>query len=250
MSLTFEQQLADVPKQLENYPSPHLDDMRLRAMLCNENQKMNTVGKEVTAYALQTPLQDYIVFGLANSTGDFGCAYYKNVSTSRKWIRAPNASFLVEKGAIPVADLGRIRLPEFESEIYVHNRLYYSSVSQIAIELILDLDDSSYTRYLSRNVSNLTCILPIQPVSTPSFTTTSLIIKEMINSSSSSSSSSSDTTLYTGLSVMGAVIILFLGLILYYYFFIDRPKRITKNKSVLYRHIPLSYSQNNTYLHK
>jgi hypothetical protein len=253
MSLTFEAQLADVPKQLENYAYPHLDDLRLRAMLCVGDQKRNTVGIEVREYTLQTPLKDYIVFGLSNETGELRAAYYKSLKSSRQWIRAPNVSFLVEKGAIPVADLGRIRLPEYDYETYVHNRLYYSSVYQIAIELIQDLDEGSYTRYLSRNVSNLTCG---STTTAPHQTSSSRYSTPFLQGTTphppllepKATSEANPSFLYVGLSVTGAVVLLlFLGAMFYYYeYYVSRhkaQKKVTGEQSIAYGRIPSHYVQ-------
>ena len=135
MSLTFEQQLADVPKQTTDYPQILLDDRTLQRMLCNESKKINTTGIE-TGYILQTPLQDYIVFEYANSTATWRAAYFRKNSSSFYNVVAPNASFLMQQGAIPVADLGRIPIVDTLSDI--KDRLFFSSAAQIAVQNIIE----------------------------------------------------------------------------------------------------------------
>jgi hypothetical protein len=158
MSLTFDQQLADVPKQAADIPFTHLDDNSLQGIVCKEGKKINTTGVE-TAYTLQTPLNDYIVF--TNQSVDWGASYFKNTTGRlRQWVRAPNSSFLEARGAVALA----VMKPSYYT--YSLNRFYFSSTAQIVIEVIIDPFN-----YISRNVSNLTCALPTTPASTQPSTT-------------------------------------------------------------------------------
>jgi hypothetical protein len=67
MLLTFDQQKADVPKKLADYPEPLRDDKTLQKMLYHASHEINTTGAE-TAHILQTPLEDYILFKDSNAT--------------------------------------------------------------------------------------------------------------------------------------------------------------------------------------
>jgi len=223
MPLTFEEQLADVPQQLGNYPQPLLDDRTLLGMLCNAGRKINTTDIE-TAYILQTPLKDYITF-----TFDlvWRAAYLHQNNTAWHIVTAPNASFLIERGAIPVADLGPMRLYQNTKD-----RLFFSSAAQIAVQSIQDIyGPRGYfpTRFLSRNVSNLTCQSAPPPSTLPATTPPPLASLEQ----------NSNTALYVSVSVLA--FILLLGSMLYY--FMHKSKKIgseTTAQFIAYRQIPHS----------
>ena len=236
MSLTFEQQLADVPKQTTDYPQILLDDRTLQRMLCNESKKINTTGIE-TGYILQTPLQDYIVFEYANFSATWNAAYFRKNSSIWYNVVAPNASFLMQRGAIPVADLGRMPIVDstFDIRDDIKDRLFFSSAAQIAVQNIIEQYGGRgfyTTRFLSRNVSNLTCALPT-PTTTP-LSTPLLLPGTTPYVGIPTEKSGPDAGLILGLSVAG--IVLLLGLVFgYYYFFMRRSRRRSPDGLIFYR---------------
>lgn len=238
MSLTFEQKLANVPPQVTYLETPHaklifdishLDDHTLKGMLCIGDQKINTTGIE-TAYALQTPLKNYIVFAYKDSTKNWNALYHVQnfeppFNRSQFLISAPNSSFLLQRGAIPVADLGRIRLSHQSGLLNIPNKLYFSSTAQLAIEFIVQNLGMSYTDFLSKNVSNISCSLleTIAPFNTFPATTP-------INSLQEKESVSSNTILYVIISLLAALILL--GTVIYSYFFYFMRRSKHKDNSI------------------
>ena len=240
MPLTFEEQLADVPQQLGNYPQPLLDDRTLLGMLCNAGRKINTTDIE-TAYILQTPLKDYITFTFDKV---WRAAYLHQNNSAWHIVTAPNSSFLIERGAIPVADLGPMLLYEYEPmQAHTKDRLFFSSAAQIAVQSIQEIYGSrGYfpTRFLSRNVSNLTCQSAPPPFTLPATTTQPLFtVPATTPPPLASLEQNSNTALYVSVSVLA--FILLLGSMLYY--FMHRSKKIgseTTAQFIAYRQIPHS----------
>jgi hypothetical protein len=140
-------EIEKVPHQACDYfPLDLYNDTILQSLVCNGTQGISTDGALVFGFILQTPLKDFVLF--TKEEGEWLSRY----NSRGRWasISAPNVSFLLDRGAIPMADMGI--MPGASQ-----NRLYYSSKAQIALQHILDYHPTSYTNFIARNLSGRYC---------------------------------------------------------------------------------------------